>query len=216
MSINKITAWLAGSGFLLVASFACTGANAGVLVPGIVDPSLPQFQHNVKIRANRGSWTMQTNNGLKDFSLIGNDETVYAGDGFKYNFSAQFDEFGGVSGTMSIQGAMLDTNLFGNLDKKTTLMSADITDFGFGGGGSILGFTTDNIDCHAAIVAVVGPCTVSESIILHVDDIFGGDVNARYQTTAVAITSVPVPAAVWLFGSGIGLMGVIARRRKKA
>jgi hypothetical protein len=214
MSITKITAWLAGSGFLLISLFASTSANAGILVPGIVDPSLPQFVHNVKIRANRGNWTLQTNNGLKDFQLLGNNGEIYQGDGFKYNFSAQFAD-GGVSGTMSIQGSMLDP-IFGITDKKTTLMSANLTAFGSNLNGSIIGFTTDNIFCDPRIEAVVGLCTQSESIILTVDDLFSGDPLARYHTTAGAQTSVPLPAAVWLFGSGIGLMGVIARRRKKS
>ena len=211
MSITKITAWAAGTGFLLMALLASSSANAGVLVPGITDPSTPQFQHNVKIRANRGSWTLQTNNGLKDFTFNDGTNPIWNGDGFKYNFSAKFDQNSGVflSGSMSIEGSIAG---LGIMDKKTTLMSADLTSFGFNAGGSILGFNTTNIVCDAGLGV---NCTMSESVLLFVDDLFNGDTLGRYHTTALAITSVPVPAAVWLFGSGLGFMGVIARRRKK-
>jgi hypothetical protein len=49
---------------------------------------------------------------------------------------------------------------------------------------------------------------------------FGAAVNERWNVTITFVspleTVVPVPAAVWLFGSGLlGLAG-IARRKKKA
>jgi len=45
---------------------------------------------------------------------------------------------------------------------------------------------------------------------------FSANFNANMTSTADPVASVPVPAAVWLFGSGLlGLVG-IARRKKKA
>jgi hypothetical protein len=42
------------------------------------------------------------------------------------------------------------------------------------------------------------------------------DFNANFDITSIHVSAIPVPAAVWLFGSGLlGLVGV-ARRRKKA
>ena len=41
--------------------------------------------------------------------------------------------------------------------------------------------------------------------------------NINFDVTSLTVTSVPVPAAVWLFGSGLlGLMGVARRRRTGA
>ena len=40
--------------------------------------------------------------------------------------------------------------------------------------------------------------------------------NANFNANLAPVSTVPVPAAVWLFGSGLlGLVG-IARRKKKA
>ena len=60
------------------------------------------------------------------------------------------------------------------------------------------------------------PCTTAESVIFNLGMMLGTtfDPLSHFNTTAIATTSVPVPAAVWLFGSGLGLMGVIAKRRK--
>ena len=44
--------------------------------------------------------------------------------------------------------------------------------------------------------------------------LYPGGAKGKYQTTGLAVTSVPVPAAVWLFGSGlVGLAGVVRRRK---
>jgi hypothetical protein len=48
-----------------------------------------------------------------------------------------------------------------------------------------------------------------------IDGPFAG-FNANFDITAIHITNVPVPAAVWLFGSGlVGLAGIASRRRQR-
>ncbi len=71
--------------------------------------------------------------------------------------------------------------------------------------------STFNIDCP-----VWSFCTTAESFYVAGD--FGNDPNKiklkGSKGGATAVTTIPVPAAVWLFGSGLlGLVGV-ARRRK--
>jgi hypothetical protein len=189
-----------------------TGSSAyASIVPGITDPSLPQFSHNVKLSGNKGSWTARTNNGNKAFTF--NDGTIWNGDGFKFNFSATFDKTTGDfdSGSMSIQGSIPD---LGITDKKTVLMSADLSSFGYLPNSNLLGFNTMNIVCDPGLGV---PCTSAESIIFEMGMTLGAtfDPLSRIKTTAIATTSVPLPAAVWLFGSGLGLIGGIAKRRKK-
>jgi hypothetical protein len=80
--------------------------------------------------------------------------------------------------------------------------------------GQLIGFNTMNIECHDAINAVA-PCTTDEVIYLSdlEDALDPGGSRGKYRTTGLAVTSVPVPAATWLLGSGlIGLVGVSRRK----
>jgi len=219
MSItNKISVWLAASGLLLITTLASSGAYAA-LIDGITEPSLPQFKHTVKIRSNNGTWTGSRSNGTKDLTFRASPSLSYTGELFKFNLTANFDSSGNfvaAGSTMSIQGSIA---ALGITDKKTVLMSADLTAYAWGGDNTInlvnnalVGFNTAHIYCDPGLGVF---CTDAESIILTFATTYGGDPLTRFNATANAVTSVPIPAAVWLFGSGLGLMGVIARRRKQ-
>jgi hypothetical protein len=94
------------------------------------------------------------------------------------------------------------------------LMTADLTgDWIISGDGKLIGFNTTNIDC-AEILPVL--CTNAEVAYINLEDAL--DMAAdKFTTSGIALTSLPAPAAVWLFGSGIlGLASVVRRKRKTA
>jgi hypothetical protein len=113
------------------------------------------------------------------------------------------------SGTVKVEGKI--TGL--GINTTQTLMTANLTGFNKDSSGYLYGFNTNNIVCNPAILAYQG-CTTAESIYIA---LFSSQksLTKSWSTKGVALTSIPVPAAVWLFGSGlVGLAGV-ARRKKK-
>ena len=129
------------------------------------------------------------------------DELAITGTKFDFNF--------GASNKVTIKG---DTSVANG-----TLMTADLTG-DWAQNGSLIGFNTTNIACDSNISAWANSCTTAEVVYFLLNgtpDLTQGT-KGWVSLTGVAYTSVPVPAAVWLFGSGlVGLAG-IARRRKAA
>ena len=109
---------------------------------------------------------------------------------------------------MSISGKIDSLNATG------LLMSANLTGV-YGQDGSLVGFNTKDIWCSAAINDAIGGggCTSAEVVYFLLDGTL--DLNAKHSQKfyGTAYTSVPLPATVWLFGSGIlGLIGISRRK----
>ena len=116
---------------------------------------------------------------------------------------------GVASGKIKISGKIDDLGI------KGTLMTADL-EGAWDADGSLIGFNTMNIQCNDAINAYLGGggCTTNEVIYLNLLEAIGPDAGARkIKTAGIAVTSVPLPAAAWLFGSG--LLGLIAMARRR-
>ena len=144
---------------------------------------------------------------MSEFRASNSVDDIYNIDNTFFQFKAKSKK-GDVTGSIRIMG-MLD-----GMSKQETLMTADL-DGVWGGNGQLIGFNTMNIQCGDAITALV-TCTTNEVIYLTQlnDALYPGGAKGKYQTTGLAVTSVPVPAAVWLFGSGlVGLAGVVRRRK---
>jgi hypothetical protein len=101
----------------------------------------------------------------------------------------------------------LTYNVGGNADCITKTIGGDDTD-----GGALRGLTS-----HAA----AGPCTAQTGAYMRYNAVQSGGQLLLNNGLAISgpgsiqFTFIPVPAAVWLFGSALGLMG-LARRKAVA
>jgi hypothetical protein len=142
-----------------------------------------------------------TSSLFRSGSGLATDELVIANTTFDFNF--------GTKNKVTIKGATSEAT--------GTLMTADLTG-DWAQNGSLIGFNTTNISCAPGITAWTGSCTTAEVVyfLLNGTPDFTQRTQGWASVTGIAYTSIPVPAAVWLFGSGlVGLVG-ISRRRKAA
>ena len=139
--------------------------------------------------------------------------------GGTYTLTANFDGSGSfVDGTVLATG----TSFSGDVNFQSgTLISADLSAFGYGGtdAAGTMDFLLANITGDmAAFGDVWGGIIINTTTLSPATgnwDTGGLDFTADFSASGVAVnTTVPVPAAVWLFGSGlIGLIGLGRRLR---
>ena len=128
------------------------------------------------------------------------------GTGGKYTLNARLDDAGNfLSGDVSIRGAMAQVGI---TKKNTLLMSADLTGANLMDDPYLWGFNTTNIVCNPDLLL---ECTDKESVYVALSNAFSGDFGRNFMSMGIAVTTVPVPAAIWLFGSALGLLGWIRR-----
>ena len=136
----------------------------------------------------------------------------------KYSLNAKVID-GVASGTISIRGRIDELGITPKKKKKKKsplLMKADLSgEWGISDDGTLIGFNTENIVCNDAINAYLGGCTENESLYLSLlESILTGEKNIK--TVGVSVATVPLPAAAWLFGSGLLGLAAISRRKSKA
>jgi hypothetical protein len=200
----------------------------GTCIEGLIPGSYPYFETSVDVTwdKKKDSLTASEDNNPNTggvFLFYVSESDSYAITQTKFDFSASIHspyDGTGATGHIEISGNM---DLGGNtITGNPVLMSADLKGL-YGQDGTLIGFNTKNIVCNTVIDTFVGGCTTDEVVYFNLIEAI--DFNAststkkakgKTKTTGTALTSVPLPAAVWLFGSGLlGLMG-IARRRKIA
>jgi len=142
---------------------------------------------------------------------------IYEGSQGSFDLFASFDASENLisdSGWVSISGT-IDIGAIHIEDE--VLMTADLDDWAYGAytypdmfGESLIGFNTSNIYCNPLLPI---NCTDGESVYLIMKNLFTGLEKTGKPLAAISITTVPVPATVYLFGSG--LLGLAGLARKK-
>jgi hypothetical protein len=184
----------------------------GCSLPGLVDGSFPYFFQSVFVvlkNRNNGDFTLKAKyRGVapreSEFLVSPSIDDTYTISHTRLRFKAKYKN-GELTGGIIIKGRIPELKI----NRRKTLMTADLTGV-WNSTGKLIGFNTMNIHCNAAI-KVVAQCTTNEVIYFTQleDALDPGGSKGKYKTTGLAVTSVPVPAAVWLFGFGfIALTGV--------
>jgi len=190
--------------------FPFSGCNVGDVRPSgfpyfeqLVDVRYKEKKNGFNLNASfhKGSFLSYLNVSLSDILDIS-----------KTKFKLKVKVRDGVaSGRVKIRGAIDELGM----NRAQTLMTADLSgEWGANLTGELIGFNTMNIVCNDIINAYLGGgCTENESIYLSLlESITTGE--RKINTAGVAVTTIPLPAAVWLFGSGLlGLAGIAGFKR---
>lgn len=132
------------------------------------------------------------------------------------NFYAQVDiDASDPNNPQVLEGSLFE--MWGKIPSlgtgNTLLFSADITDlFWTTGSGAIIEFIMDG-SSMAGKVCDLGFCSYTDEVLQFKLKKFNGKWGKNFHKTARAVATVPVPAALWLFGSAfIGLSGFKHRK----
>jgi len=213
---KKIIEIISFAGLMVAMSIGSTVAHAQLQLADINPPGWPRFVTAVKVDVKKSTWKVTAAKGQSsDFTFKLDGSTTYNVKG-SYALDASFTNTGGVNtldagGTLVIKGSISDSlgNTILRSNGQDSLFSADLDDFGFA--GSVMAFTTSNL--QGSVCDLYG-CTGGETIWMSFADTILADLTQNFKTTGNVTTTVPVPAAVWLFGSGIiGLVGMARRRQ---
>ena len=195
------------------AVFPFNGCELGGLVPG----SYPYFDQGVKIKykvkKGEGNFNLKVKYDKKSIDsqfLFLADlgiENILDIDKTKYILKVKVRD-GIATGTVKIKGIIEKLGM----TKKETLMTANLKgEWSLSEDGNLLGFNTMDIECNPILPV---NCTTAEVIYLVLNDAITAETK-KLKTTGRALTSVPLPAAAWLFGSGLLGFAVIARKRRR-
>jgi hypothetical protein len=211
------------SGLLAILSiFLFASSVSAFSLTGIPDSGKPAFWNEVTIDMNdAGSKNGEARVNIKgrgDFAFKDGSNPKWFGEKVIFKLQAFYNDAGDfLSGSMHIKGGIAGLGI----EKGTTLMTADLIGWnltedtsGMNGWSKLWGFATDNIVCSPMLLV---HCTQAESVYVALDGAgFDGDFsNGRYLTSGFAVTTVPVPAAAWLFGSALGLLGWVRSRNRR-
>ena len=215
-----ITLLFGGNAFAVVMSCPdvdpTTFPSNGYCLESLVPGSYPYFDQGIKVKykakkkKKKGSdnFNLKTkyyNKSNHSQFLVdqGNDFHI---DRTKYILKVKVRN-GVASGSVVIKGLIKELGM----TRRKKLMTAKLEGtWVLSEDGQLLGFNTMDIECNPVLPV---NCTTAEVIYLVLNDAITAE-KKKMKTTGVALTSVPLPAAAWLFGSGVLGFAGIARKRK--
>ncbi|MGZ8249530.1 VPLPA-CTERM sorting domain-containing protein [Methylomagnum sp.] len=191
-------------------------------IAGIPPPGFQHFDNAAKIvltKTSPTSYVMTANWASGTFLFQSDPWTANNVTGGSYNVTANFGAGGGfVSGTVTINGNIPTYSGPGTGTPTGLLYQADLTAFGAdttnNATPSALGFKTENPTGWAAQFQ-----PSPESVYLYgfnVASFMNGFNATKFKSViynnALAYTTVPIPAAAWLFGSAMAALAGWRRR----
>jgi hypothetical protein len=191
------------------------GTVVGFSLPEISPAGIPNFENSVKVKVikkGQKGYKLKARKKGKDQFLNASPLDSLKIKGGSYKLDAMFDPFGNfLEGTLKIKGKV-DTPLG---KAKGTLMTATLTSFAYTSdlSSSLLGFNTSDIVCNSVIDDWLH-CTSNESVYIELDEGGFAPTVKNFKSKGLSVATVPVPAAVWLFGSGLVALVGVTRRRK--
>jgi len=201
-------------GLLAAISFIISSSAWAIDVPTVYDlpndtisPSgTPAFYNEVAIDMNDNSGRL-TVTGRAEF-LLEYNAALFDGEKLFYRMLVFYDNAGNMSsGTVTVRGIIPDLEI----TKITDLATADINEWNLHDDPNLWAFGTTNLICSPLLPFF---CSRSESVYVpFLGDGFDGNFdNGKFTAYGSAVTTLPVPAAAWLFGSALGLLGWMRRR----
>jgi hypothetical protein len=183
---------------LLTNGGAEKGTLAGWTVGGVSNPGVDDGSFNSGINPHRGSYAFVGNSGAWG-TLTQN--VALSGFGQSRQLGVSFWERGLDQGTPSDDGFVTLTYL-GNNGSVLDTQSSSVMDAHLGSWQRYQGTFTVPLEA------------ISVDYTMHFTRNFGNDLDAYFDDNSLTLTiNVPEPSTSWLTFAGLGLMGVLLRRR---
>jgi hypothetical protein len=194
----------------------------GINVDGTVDAGVPGFVDPILLGLDpNGLGTMQftiTGTGDHSFSAFFDFEIDEQANTF-------FNESGSANGALTVGqsweidepgylfGDIYDNMLDNTLDNTNSVPAGQEDDVSFA-----LGWDFDLLDGQVAtIMLMLGLQSPTSGFYLEHTDLDSAESIYYSSTLAIGLSPIPVPAAIWLFGSGlVGLVGFSRRKQKSS